>query len=315
MTSSLCFVRMDESPFLAWWKVYHMGDKSFLISTTNSTVTFEVAVWCIWCIQYILDGEIFLRNVVFLYSPYTSAGQSGWSGPVCQFCDTSWGIFLNTVNHHSYTPRMMMMKFASSPKWSSSSKTSLVLCWTVSRREEDFSSVKWNHPRYVHSVYVCVCFCPVAAAVNNPPAWQTNRLPGRNSDGCFWPAAVISSALPPDNSDSWTNGDAPKCRHGLKKRKKHSVVGCVRHVSPFRQRRLSITCTGSGKSVLGLPTPRVLHELHRDVSESGEGAPVLRQPDCWGGRKKEASWGETLEEHDSAAAAWIRWASRSRLWN
>jgi len=122
--------------------------------------------------------------------------------------------------------------------------------------------------RCARSVKMCV-----AASVNNPTAWQTNRLPGRNSNGCSWPTAVISSAPPPDNTD-WKK--ALK-QTGEKVREKHYVAHCVCHVSRFRSQRLSITSTGSGKSVVGLPTPAVLFQLHRDVSASGEAARLLRR--------------------------------------
>lgn len=61
----------------------------------------------------------------------------------------------------------------------------------------------------------------------------------------------------------WNKWRSSNQQDGEKKGEKHSVVRCVWHVSPFRQWRLSVTCTGSGKSVLGL-----LHEHHRDIERA-----------------------------------------------
>lgn len=141
-------------------------------------------------------------------------------------------------------PREQCVKFLSS-KWSSSGKASLdcLLQWGrvfIGKRKGSTCAQ---------------CSSSVAVAVTNPPA---NRLRGRKAmDVCSRSQSSVLLRLTTTTPEQMPTPEWPA------KREKHSVVRCVRRISPFLQRHLSITCTGSGKSVLGLPTLQELHELLR----------------------------------------------------
>lgn len=131
-------------------------------------------------------------------------------------------------------PREQCVKFLSS-KWSSSGKASLdcLLQWG----RVFIGKMKGS---------TCAqCSSSVAVAVTNPPA---NRLRGRKAmDVCSRSQSSVLLRLTTTTPEQMATPEWPA------KREKHSVVHCVRRISPFLQRHLSITCTGSGKSVLGLP--------------------------------------------------------------